>query len=325
MERESVCVATQVATTPPPAKTKKLKKWTTAEIEIFIYAMLGVVFVAIFSYVPMYGLILAFKNGDGQLNISTAISQTDWVWFANFKEFLIDPEFWPVVWNTLGLNIIQLVITFPAPILFAILLSEIQSKQFKKWVQIITFLPHFLSWIVYGGIFIGLLDFDSGILNYLITSMGGNPVDILGGEQYFWWLIIFTALIKGVGWGSVIYIAAIAGISPEIYEAAQLDGANRWHKAVHITVPSITPTITLFLILSISGLLNSGFDQIWIFQNTNNLGRSEVIDTFLYKYGIIDLRYSYTTALGLFKSVVSVILLVLGNMASKFFTGKGII
>jgi len=304
---------------------RKLKRWTTSEIEIFIYAMLGVVFLALFSYGPMYGIILAFKDGDGELNIARAISATGWVGFDNFAEFITDPDFTKVLINTLGLNIIQLILTFPAPILFAILLNEIKAKNFKRWVQIITFFPYFLSWVVFGGIFIGLLDYDSGILNYMITSMGGDPVDILGGAKYFWWLVIITALIKGVGWGSVIYIAAIGGINPEIYEAAQIDGANRWHKAIFITIPSITPTITLFLILSISGLLNSGFDQIWVFQNTNNLERSEVIDTFMYKYGIINSRYSYTTALGLFKSVVSVILLVLGNMASKFFTGKGII
>ncbi len=172
-----------------------------------------------------------------------------------------------------------------------------------------------------------MLDYDSGIVNTLLVKIGlvKEPVDILGGEQYFWPLIIITSLLKGLGWGSVIYVAAISGIPKELYEAALLDGANRWHKIRYITVPYIAPTITLFFILSISGLLNNGIDHLWVFQNVNNINRSEVLDTFIYKYGVRDnARFGYATAIGLFKSVVSLILLVTGNTICKKISGKGI-
>ena len=228
--------------------------------------------------------------------------------------------------NTLGLNILQLMINFPAPIIFAILLSELLSDKFKKFVQSVPFFPHFISWVIFGGIFINLLDYNTGIVNTFLVEIGlvKEPVDILGDEKYFWGIIIITSILKGLGWGSVIYVAAISGIPKDIYEAAAIDGANRWHKIRFITVPYIAPTITLFFILSISGLLNNGIDHLWVFQNTNNIGRSEVLDTFIYKYGIPQWQYGYATAVGLFKSVVSFILLLLGNTVCKKVTGKGI-
>lgn len=237
-----------------------------------------------------------------------------------------DPEFKDVMLNTLGLNILQLMINFPAPIIFAILLSEVVSDRFKKFVQTVTFFPHFISWVIFGGIFISLLNYDTGLINDLLYKWGliAEPVNILGDEKYFWPLIIITSLLKGLGWGSIIYVAAISGIPKELYEAAIMDGANRWHKIRYITIPSIAPTITLFFILSISGLLNNGIDHIWVFQNQNNIARSEVLDTFIYKYGIPKWRYGYATAVGLFKSVVSFILLVLGNKVCKWITGEGI-
>lgn len=306
-------------------KSRK-KRWTKDDWTLLIMASLSLAFLAVFAYAPLYGLLLAFKVDGEYINIQHAIQYGSWAGFDQFKSFLTDPDFKDIMINTLGLNILQLLINFPAPIIFAILMSELLSDKFKKFVQTVTFFPHFLSWVIFGGIFISMLDYDSGIINNLLVKIGlvKEPVDILGGEEYFWGLIIITSLIKGLGWGSVIYVAAISGIPKELYEAALLDGANRWHKIRYITVPSIAPTITLFFILSISGLLNNGIDHLWVFQNANNIGRSEVLDTFIYKYGIPEQRYGYATAIGLLKSIVSLILLVTGNAICKKVSGKGI-
>lgn len=310
----------------PPKKKRAFKPWTGGEITLFLMAMLGVVFLAIFAYAPLYGLTLAFVDGDGYLNIAHAIKRGVWNDFENFIVFIEDPDFGKIMYNTLGLNILQLFINFPCPILFAILTAELLSDRLKKFVQTVTFFPHFLSWAVYGGIFLSLLDYDTGIFNTLLYEAGliKNKVDILGGPQYFWAIIIITSLLKGMGWGSVIYVAAIAAIPQEMYEAAKIDGANRYHKIRYITVPSIAPTITLFFILSVSGLLNNGIEHIWVFQNINNIDRSEVLDTYIYTYGIPNWRYSYATAIGLLKSIVSVILLIMGNFICKKVSGKGI-
>lgn len=303
---------------------KKKIKLTKNRIEIFCMASLGIVFLGIFAYAPMYGIILAFKDGDSYLNIAQAISKAEWIGLAHFKEFLTDFSFKDVMLNTLGLNLLQLLINFPAPIIFAILMNELTPK-FKKNVQSITFFPHFISWVVFGGIFLSLLDFDTGIFNTLFHDVFKTPqVDILGDPRYFWGLIISTSLLKGLGWGSVIYVAAIAGIDGQLYEAAKMDGANRFHKIFYIILPSIAPTVTLFFILSVSGLLNNGFDHIWVFRNVNNISRSEVLDTFIYEFGITQRRYSYTTAVGLFKSAVALVLLTLSNFICKKISGKGI-
>ena len=308
-----------------PLKPRR-RKMNTNDFILIGMAMISVVFLGVFAYGPLYGLVLAFKAGDGYLNIAHAIRFAEWNGFENFKEFLIDPDFKNIMENTIGLNLLQLLINFPAPIIFAILMSELLGNRFKKTVQTVTFFPHFISWVIFGGIFLSLLDFDTGIVNTLLVDIGlvGEKKDILGEDQYFWGLIIITSILKGLGWGSVIYVAAISGISNDLYEAAIIDGANRWQKIRYITIPSIAPTIVLFFILSIGGLLNNGIEHIFVFQNANNLGRSEVLDTFIWRYGIPEWRYSYATAIGLLKSLVSLMLLILGNTILKAITGKGI-
>ena len=304
---------------------QKKKKWTSSQWTLFIMAMLGVAFLLVFSYAPMYGIVLAFKKGDYVIDIKKAIFQSDWIGLENFKKFLVDPQFFNVVINTLCLNLLSLLISFPAPIIFALLINEVRGKAFKKTVQTISYFPHFLSWIVFGGIVLNIINPQTGILNDILMKLGviDQAID-LGRSEYTWGVLIVTALVKGVGWSSVIYLAAIAGIDTSMYEAADIDGAGRFSKMLFITLPSILPTIAVFLILSVSNLLNSGFEQIYVFQNQINLDKSEVIDTFVYKYGVLNKRYSYTTAIGLVKSVISLILLLLANFASKKITGKGI-
>lgn len=309
----------------PLAIKHKKKRWTPSNVQLLLMVSLGVIFIAIFAYLPMFGLILAFKSGDGYLNVMDAILKSEWAGFTNFKAFFEDPDFKNVMTNTLGLNSLQLLINFPAPILFAILISELPWKKIRKAIQTITYFPYFLSWITYGGIILTLINSD-GVVNTILIKSGlvQEGVDF-STAAWFWPLIITTSLLKGLGWGSIIYTAAIAGIDPQLYEAAAMDGANRFHRIFKITIPSIAPTIVLFFILSVSGILNNGFDHIWTFQNQINLARSEVLDTFIYKYGAVDMLYSYTTAVGFFKSVVAIVLLGVGNFVAKKTTGSGVI
>lgn len=288
-------------------------------------ASLGFVFLLVFNYAPMFGIALAFKKGDYVIDIKDAIFNSESAGLENFAKFLTDPEFKDVVINTLGMNVLSLIITFPAPIIFALLINEVKNKAFKKVTQTVSYFPFFLSWIVFGGIILSMLDSQTGIVNDILVSLKlvEEPINF-GKSEYFWGLIIVTGLIKGVGWGSIIYLAAIAGIDKSMYEAADIDGANRWSKMLFITLPSILPTITVYLILAVSGILNSGFDQIWIFRNQMNLDRSEVIDTYVYQYGILKKRHSYATAIGLVKSLVAFVLLIFSNTLSKKLTGRGI-
>lgn len=289
-------------------------------------ALLGLIFLIIFNYLPMFGIIIGFKDMDYVLNIKKALGTSEYVGLDNFVAFLKDKEFINIMINTLGLNLLQLAITFPVPIIFAILLNEIKLPRFKSAVQTITYFPYFISWVVFGGIILGMLSTESGVINQLLISLGiiDNPIAFNSNPNYFWLIVIFSSLIKGLGWGAIIYIAAIAGIDQSLYEAARVDGANRWHKNIYITFPCIAGTIVVMLLLSISGLLSSNFDQIYILQNPLNLSRSEVLDTYIYKIGISQRRYSFTTAIGIFKSIISMVLLSSGHFFSKKFFGRGL-
>jgi putative aldouronate transport system permease protein len=244
----------------------------------------------------------------------------------NFIRFANYVDFKRLILNTVKIGITSLIFTYPAPIIFAILLNELSNMKFRKTVQTISYLPYFLSWVVFGGIILAMLDSRTGIINSALVHTGVvNEAINFGKENYFWGIIIVSSLLKGMGWGSIIYFAAITGIDQQLYESAYMDGANRWHRIRYITLPCIAPTIVVFFILSVSGILNNGFDQIWIFQNQTNLARSEVLDTMVYKYGVQNLRYSYTTAIGLFKSILAMVLLWGSNLLCKKITDEGLL
>ena len=294
---------------------------------LFVFACLGALFLAVFAYAPMFGLLLAFKDGDFKISLTDAILRTDWVGLRNFSNFLKDRNFWDVMVNTLGLNVLMLFINFPAPILFALLLNEVLSSKLKRTVQTICIFPHFISWIIFGGIIIAMTDMTTGIFNPILYALGlsspDDPVNLQTAE-FFWAEMIIASLVKGVGWGSIVYLAAIAGIDREMYEAAILDGANRFQKAIHMTLPSIAPTITVFFLLNVSNLLDNSFEQFCSLQNAVNLEKSEVLSTYLYKTGLQERRYSYSTAMSLFNSLIAVVLLVTGNTLSKKLTDRGL-
>ena len=306
-------------------RTKKTgrKKFNTP---LFIMAMLGVVFLMVFNYLPMFGIVVAFKDMDRVLNITKALAEKPFVGFDNFTAFLNDKEFINIMMNTLGMNFLQLIIGFPAPIIFALLLNEVIHTKFKKMVQTITYMPYFISWVVFGGIVIGMLSSDGGLINTILIQLKiiDSAIPFTSKPEYFWGIVIISGIIKGIGWGTVIYLAAITSVDQDQYEAAVIDGANRFQKMWYVTLPNISGTIIVFLLLNISNLLSSNFDQIYIFQNSLNYARSEVIDTYVYKIGIAQMRYSFTTAVGLFKSVIAITLLSLSNMVSKKYLGRGL-
>lgn len=294
--------------------------------QIFIMAMAGVAFLFVFSYIPMIGILIGFKDLDYTLNVMKDLHTKPFVGLENFIKFVQDAQFKNVMMNTICLNVLELVITFPIPILFALLLNELRSSKFRRVVQTCTYFPYFISWVVYGGIVLAFLSSDGGFINNILLQLGliDNSITFMSNPDYFYAIVIVSSAIKGTGWGSVIYVAAITGVDPQIYEAARIDGANRLQMARSVTLPSIASTITVLLLLAISGLLNSGFDRIYMLQNPLNLSRSEVLDTYIYKIGISQRRFSFTTAVGVFKSIVAVVLLTGGHLISKKCTGRGL-
>jgi putative aldouronate transport system permease protein len=302
-------------------KRKRIIKKLLAQKELQVMALLGVIWMIIFNYIPMYGITIAFKK----FNIIKPISAAPWVGLQYFKEFFADESFWLVFKNTIGLSFFKLIITFPLPIIFALLLNELTSIKFKKFVQTVSYLPHFLSWVILGGIMMTWLS-DIGIINDILLKLNliKEPITYLAEPKYFWGIAIISDIWKELGWSAIIYLAAIAGVDPEMYEAATIDGAGRFRKMLNITLPCIKGTIAILFILAVSGLLNSNFDQIMVLGNQLNASSSDVIDVYVYRMGIRSGRYSYATAVGLFKSVIAFILLFSANKVSKKLNGTSL-
>ncbi|OON96420.1 MAG: protein lplB [Epulopiscium sp. Nele67-Bin005] len=281
----------------------------------------GIIWMFIFNYIPMSGIIIAFKD----YKITGTMWGAPWAGLSHFKEFLTDPSFMNIMQNTLGISLLKLCIAFPLPILFALLVNEVRSARYKKSIQTISYLPHFISWVVLGGLLITWLS-DTGMINEVLVMTGilKEPIAFLADPKYFWWVAVISDTWKELGWSAIIYIAAISGIDQQMYEAAAIDGATKMQKIWHITLPAIKGTIAVMFILAVAGMLNSNFDQIFILNNVLNAEASEVIDTYVYKMGMRSGRYSYATAIGLFKSVVAMILLVIANFITKKLQGRSL-
>ncbi|MDQ8739024.1 ABC transporter permease subunit [Paenibacillus sp. LHD-38] len=303
---------------------KKPLRWDKLKAQLEIQSMVwpGLLFLLLFAYVPMYGLLIAFKEYD----IFLGIYESPWVGLEHFKEFFIDTNFFKVLRNTIAINLLGLIIGFPIPILFALMLNEITNMWFKKWVQTISYLPHFISVVVFGALIMNVLSPTNGIVNEVLVSVGilDEPLNFMGEPNYFWGIYIVGEILKGMGWGAILYFSAIAGVDQDMYEAATIDGATRFQKMRHITVPSIMGTIVIMFIFAVAALLNTGAEQVLVLQNALNLETSETIDTYVYKLGLRNMRYSYSTAVGLAKSIVAVLLLLGANYLSKKVTNKGL-
>lgn len=273
---------------------------------------------ALFAYAPMYGLTIAFKD----FALLKGISGSPWVGLENFRKLLTAPSFSEVFVNTIKISFLRLIFGFPAPILLALLLNEVGDARFKKVVQTISYLPHFLSWVVLAGIVIQILSPSSGIVNQIIVMFGGNPIYFVADPRYFVPMLIVTGIWKEVGWGTVVYLASITSISPELYEAATIDGAGRFQKMLHITLPALRPVVSIMFILNSGNLINAGFDQIYNLYNPAVYKVADIIDTYVYRRGLLDMKYSFSSAAGLFKNIISFALVLTTNGLVKVISGK---
>lgn len=276
----------------------------------------GIAFMFIFTYIPIYGLVIAFKS----YTVVDTIKDAPWVGLENFRIIMNDQFFWESVVNTLGISLLKLLCGFFIPIVLAIMIFEVKSGPFKRVVQTVSYLPHFLSWIILGGMLISWLS-TSGLLNQVLEGVGmiepgAGPNYLLDADKY-WWIAVLSDIWKEAGWGTILYLATMSRIDPTFYEAARMDGANKLKQIWYITIPMLKPIISLNLILNVSGLLGSNLDQTLVLMNSQNQAKSEVINSYVYRMGLAQGDFSYATAVGLGISVVSVILLFVANQATK--------
>lgn len=287
---------------------------------LLLIALPGIAYFILYKYVPMFGLVLAFND----YNPFRGMFSSPWVGFKNFKEIFENKEVLSVLWNTLSISLLQIVFAFPAPILLALMLNEVRSTFYKRLVQSLIYLPHFLSWVVVVGICVIFLR-GEGLLNHFLKDVfGWQAVPWLTDPAFFKPLLIGQVIWKEIGWGTIIFLAALAGVNPQLYEAAIVDGAGRWRQIWHITLPAIRSTIVILLILRLGHVMDVGFEQIFLMLNPFNRDVGEVLDTYVFQRGIVQSDYSFATAVGLFKGFVGLILVLAANYLAKRFGEEGI-
>lgn len=288
----------------------------------WLYLMLlpGVIYFVMFKYIPMGGIIIAFQN----YSPFKGIGGSDFVGFDQFIKFFNTPDFMRLLRNTLGINILQLVLYFPAPIILSLFLNEVTHNGYKRVVQSLVYIPHFVSWVIVASLTYQLFNTTDGLFNILSVNLTGHSFDILSKSSTFWGLIVGQDIWKSTGYGTIIFLAALSGVDQEMYEAARIDGAGRWKLMWHITLPAIRSTIVMMLILRVGGMLNTGYEQIFLMRNDLNVSSAEVFDTYIYMRGIKNGQYSFSTAAGLFKSIVGMILVLGSDRLAKAFGESGI-
>ncbi|WP_105618246.1 ABC transporter permease [Vallitalea okinawensis] len=280
----------------------------------------GIIFFIVFKYIPMYGLQIAFKD----YKFLLGIHESPWIGLDTFRKMFAMESFWQVFRNTLVISFYQLVIGFPAPIIFALLLNEVRKMKFKKVVQTISYLPHFVSWVVLGGLFMQFLSPSIGPINILIKALGGQPIYFLADTDWFRTVLVSTEVWKGLGWNSIIYLAALSGIDPALYEAAKIDGAGRFKQVIHVTIPSLIPIITIMIIFATGKVVNDNFDQVFNLYNPAVYSVGDVLSTYTYRRGVVNMEYSFATAVGLFKNVISFGLVVGTNYIARRINDYGL-
>ncbi|ASA21539.1 ABC transporter permease [Paenibacillus donghaensis] len=287
---------------------------------LYVIALPGILYFIIFKYVPLAGSVIAFQN----YNIFKGFTGSEWVGFEHFRTMFQYQDFGRILSNTILLGLYDLIFAFPAPIVLALLLNEIRLVFYKRFLQTVVYMPHFLSWVIVSGIALGILSPGTGIVNQVLQAFGFEPIYFLGENSYIRTILISSGIWRDSGYGTIIYLAALAGINPDLYEASEVDGAGRWKQTMAITLPSLIPTIMILFLLHIGRFLDLGFERVWVFLNALNTGNGEILDTYIYKAGLLSQQYSYTTAVGLFKSVVGLILVLIGNILSKKTTGESL-
>ena len=270
----------------------------------------------LFHYIPMYGIVISFQNYDPLSGVKRILVKPNWVGLKNFTDFFSSYYFWRLLRNTFLISFYKLLAGFPAPLILALLLNEVRHVKFKKTVQTITYLPHFLSWVILGGMIYSILSL-SGPVNTVLAGMNIPRRLFLTDRSLFRGILVTSAVWQGVGWGSIIYLAALSGINPELYESAVIDGASRFQKMLYISIPSLSNLMVILLIFSMGSILSAGFEQVLVLYSPQVYEVADIIDTYIYREGILNTRFSYSTAVGMFKNVVGLIFIVGTDLIAK--------
>lgn len=293
----------------PPSLFRLIRKnW-----DLYFLLVPVIAYYIIFHYIPMYGVQIAFKD----FIASKGITDSPWVGFKHFERFFNSYYFERLIRNTLEIGLYELLVGFPVPIILALLINEVRSKRFRKTVQTVTYAPHFLSTVVLVGMLFIFLDPKTGFLNMFITMFGGDPVSFMTEPGWFKTIYVFSGVWQQMGWSSIIYLAALTGIDPQLHEAAKVDGASRLKRIWHINIPGIMPTIIILLIMNVGSIMAVGFEKVFLMQNELNRESSDVIATYVYRSGIIGAQYSFSAAVGLFNSIINFVLLVSVNFIAR--------
>ena len=309
---------------PAPSRARRFLHNVTHYRYLHLMVLPGLAFFLLFKYVPMYGIIIAFKNYKGAAGGFSAIMSAPWIGLKNFEIFFNSLYCERVFKNTIYLSLLRLIFSFPAPILLALMINEIRANWFKRTVQTITYMPYFLSWVVVAGLLNTLLSPDNGAINTIIKMAGGQPVYFLTSKQWFRPILIISEIWKNIGYGSIVYQAAITSIDQEQYEAARVDGANKLQQIIHITLPALSEIIAIMLILQIGKMFDDNFDQIFNLYSPSVYEVSDVFETYIYRNGIQQSKFSYSAAVGLVKSVLALAMIVFSNKASKKLGAQGL-
>ncbi len=280
---------------------------------LYLFLLPAVVYLAIFHYGPMYGVLIAFQNFNG----AKGIWGSDWVGLRHFEEFITGQNFWPIMSNTLSISLYTLIACFPFPIIVALCINELKSKRYAKFVQTVLYAPHFISTVVLVGIIVLLLSPNTGLINNLLALMGKERVYFMVQPSAFKHIYVWSGVWQSTGWSAIIYLAALSSVDPALHEAAMIDGANRLQRIWHINLPTMKPTIVILLIMKIGSLIGVGFEKAFLLQNSLNLEASEVISTYVYRRGLLQGGFSYSAAVGLFNTVINIILLFIANSVAK--------
>jgi putative aldouronate transport system permease protein len=301
----------------PATKSKRMlhawRKEAVNNYQLYLLVLPALTYIIIFNYIPMYGIQIAFKN----FIPSKGIWGSPLVGFDNFKRFFSSFQSQNVIWNTVYLNLLSLILSFPIPITLALLLNQMPNQRFKKYVQTITYAPHFISMVVLVGMLSLFLAPSSGFVNKIIVELGGKSQLFMGSPQWFRAVYVGSGIWQDTGWGMIIYLATLSNVQPELYESSRIDGANHLQQIRYIDIPVLIPIIIVLVILRMGSLMGSGFEKVYLMQNSMNLRVSEVISTYTYKVGLLHMDYSYSTAVGLFNSLVNFFLLFSVNMISN--------
>jgi putative aldouronate transport system permease protein len=284
---------------------------------LYLLILPTIVLYLIYNYAPMFGIIIAFQDYKPHLGLAGMFSEATWVGLKHIQNFMSSMYFGRLMRNTIRISLLKILFGFPAPIILALFLNEIRRPMLKKITQTISYLPHFLSWVVLSGLLTSLLSTTNGTVNYIITLLGGNPINFMTDKTNIIWVLVFSSVWKGIGWGSIIYLASLANVDPQLYESALIDGATRFQQMRYISLPSLYGLISIQFILNMGGILSAGFDQVLLLYNDLVLETADIIDTYVYRMGIESAKYSYSSAVGLFQTLVGFSLMMFANWGAK--------